>query len=35
MDEAVQLVISKQDDSGRWRVGNTHNSDRLLIPFTH
>jgi len=33
MDEAVELVISKQDDTGRWRVGNTYGSERLLIPF--
>ncbi|OPY93229.1 MAG: hypothetical protein A4E73_00329 [Syntrophaceae bacterium PtaU1.Bin231] len=33
MDEAVKLVVSKQDDEGRWKVENTYNSDRLLIPF--
>jgi hypothetical protein len=33
MDEAVQEVIGKQDDTGRWRIENTYNSDRLLIPF--
>ena len=33
MDEAVSLVVSKQDDRGRWQVENTYNSERLLIPF--
>ena len=33
MDEAVELVVSKQDDMGRWRIENTYNSDRLLIPM--
>lgn len=33
MDEAVGIVLSKQDDMGRWRVENTYNSDRLLIPM--
>lgn len=31
MDEAVDLVISKQDDMGRWKVENTYGSDRLLV----
>lgn len=33
MDEAVALVLSKQDGEGRWKLENTYNSDRLLIPF--
>ncbi len=33
MDQAVDLVLSKQDDMGRWRIENTCNSDRLLVPF--
>jgi len=33
MDEAMQIVLSKQDDAGRWRIENTYNSDRLLVPF--
>lgn len=34
MDEAVQLLLSKQDASGRWRAENTYLSDRLLIPIS-
>lgn len=33
MEEAVNLVISKQDDMGRWKMENTYNSDRLLVPM--
>jgi hypothetical protein len=33
MDDAVRIVIEKQDDMGRWKLENTYNSDRLLIPF--
>ena len=33
MDDALNLVVSKQDDMGRWRIENTYNSDRLLIPI--
>jgi hypothetical protein len=33
MDEAVNLVGSKQDNPGRWRMENMYLSDRLLIPF--
>ena len=33
MDEAVDIVVSKQDDTGRWRLENTYASDRLLIPM--
>jgi len=32
MGEALDLVLSKQDDQGRWRLENTCNSDRLLVP---
>ena len=33
MDEAMALVLSKQDGEGRWKLENTYSSDRLLIPF--
>lgn len=33
MDEAAALVLSKQDDMGRWRLENTYGSDRLLVPI--
>jgi hypothetical protein len=33
MEDAVRIVIEKQDDMGRWKLENTYNSDRLLIPF--
>jgi hypothetical protein len=33
MEEALELMMSKQDDGGRWRTENTYGSDRLLIPF--
>jgi hypothetical protein len=33
MDEAISIVLAKQDDMGRWRRENTSNSDRLLIPI--
>jgi len=33
MDEAINIVIAKQDDIGRWIVERTYNSDRLLIPI--
>ncbi len=33
MDEAVELVVTKQDVKGRWIMENTYNSDRLLIPM--
>lgn len=33
MDEAINIVIAKQDDTGRWKTENTYNSDRLLIPM--
>lgn len=32
MDEAIDVVIAKQDDMGRWKMENTANTDRLLIP---
>lgn len=35
MDEAIALVLSKQDGEGRWALENTYGSDRLLIPFGH
>ena len=33
MEEAVRAVIEKQDNTGRWKLENSYNSDRLLIPF--
>jgi len=33
MEEAIDIVIAKQDDTGRWRVENTYNSERLLLPI--
>ena len=33
MNEAVTAVVAKQDNQGRWRLGNTYASDRLIIPF--
>jgi hypothetical protein len=33
MDEAIALVLSKQDDLGRWKIENSYSSDRLLIPL--
>ena len=34
MDDAIDIVINKQDDMGRWKAENTNNSDRLLIPIS-
>lgn len=33
MQEAVDAVVARQDEQGRWKTGNTYNSDRLLIPM--
>jgi hypothetical protein len=33
MEDAIRAVIEKQDATGRWKLENTYNSDRLLIPF--
>ena len=33
MDEAIGIIIAKQDDMGRWKTENTSNTDRLLIPL--
>ena len=33
MDEAITVIRRKQDEQGRWRMENTYNSDRLLIPM--
>ena len=33
MNDAIRVVLSKQDDTGRWRAENTSNTDRLLIPL--
>ncbi len=35
MNEAINTVISKQDDMGRWKMENTYSNDRLLIPNEH
>lgn len=34
MDDAISIVVEKQDDMGRWKAENTYNSDRLLIPIS-
>ncbi len=33
MDDAVSIVIARQDDMGRWKAENAYNSERLLIPI--
>jgi hypothetical protein len=33
MQDAVNIALSRQDKTGRWKIENTYNSDRLLIPF--
>ena len=33
MDDAISIVIAKQDEMGRWKAENTYNSDRLLVPI--
>ncbi len=33
MNDALNMVLSKQDDMGRWKTENTSNTDRLLIPM--
>ena len=33
MDDAINIVLEKQNENGRWMAENTYNSDRLLIPF--
>ncbi len=33
MNDAVTIILAKQDEMGRWRTENTSNSDRLLIPI--
>ncbi len=33
MEDAIGVVLAKQDNTGRWKTENTYNSDRLLIPF--
>jgi hypothetical protein len=33
MEEAMNIVLAKQDDTGRWSIENSYNSDRLLIPI--
>ena len=33
MDEAIDMVLAKQDDMGRWRAESSYGSDRLVIPI--
>ncbi len=33
MNNAIDLIVSKQDEMGRWRNENTSNTERLLIPM--
>lgn len=33
MEEAVGVVRSKRDETGRWRAENTYGGDRSLVPF--
>jgi hypothetical protein len=33
MNDALNIVLSKQDDMGRWRTENTSITDKLLIPM--
>lgn len=33
MEQAINLVISKQDHEGKWKMENTYNNDRLLVPM--
>lgn len=33
MEDAINTILKKQDDTGRWIVENTYNSDRLLVPI--
>ncbi len=33
MQDAVNAVLGKQNENGKWMVENTYSSDRLLIPF--
>lgn len=33
MDDALDLILAKRDDMGRWRTDNTSITDRLLIPI--
>lgn len=33
MNDALNVIIKKQDDMGRWRTETTSNTDRLLIPL--
>jgi hypothetical protein len=34
MGEAIDVMISKQDNTGRWHIENTYANDRLLVPFS-
>lgn len=33
MNDAFNIILTKQDVMGRWRIENTLNTDRLLIPL--
>ena len=35
MDEAVDIVISKQDEDGRWELQNAYANEKLLVPMGH
>ncbi len=33
MEEALQIVLNKRDEQGRWRLENAYFSERMLAPF--
>lgn len=33
MDDAVKIIIGKQDEDGRWSIENTYCSEKLLVPI--
>jgi hypothetical protein len=33
MNDAINIVLTKQDDTGRWKEENTSITDKLLIPI--
>lgn len=33
MQDAIEIVIKKQDENGKWKAENTYCSDRLLLPI--
>lgn len=32
MEDAIKIVISKQDEMGKWNVDNTYANERLIVP---